>query len=114
MSSSNNPSSWSARLHVMWLALWRRILHLWVRSSVLPKELDEFEVDPDRPVFFVLDHYRLSSLLITDQTCRDLDWPRPVAPFTATGATLTRYWCPSRRDPGFFPRRLETRYPTQH
>lgn len=111
MSSSNNPSSWSARLHVMWLALWRRILHLWVRSSVLPKELDELEVDPDRPVFFVLDHYRLSSLLITDQTCRDLDWPRPVAPFTATGANLTRSWCSSRRDTGFFSRRRKSRYP---
>src|SRR5690625_4118289 len=111
MPSSNNPSSWSARLHVMSLDLCRRLLHLCVRPSVLPTELDEFEVDPDRPVFCVLSHYRVSSLLITAQTCRDLDWPRPVAPFTATGANLTRSWCASRRDTGFFSRRRKSRYP---
>src|SRR5690625_1987706 len=111
MSSSNNPSSCSARLHVMWLTFCRRDLNPSTRPSVWPSGLDELEVDPDRPVFLVRDHHRLSSLLITDQTCRDLDWPRPAAPFTARGANLTRSWCSSRRDTGVFSRRRKSRYP---
>ena len=69
-----------ARIYRVWLSLLRRILHWWVRSTVVPEDLSELGIDPERPVFYVLDTYALTSLLIVEQICIRLGWPLPSAP----------------------------------
>ncbi|MEN1728266.1 MAG: glycerol-3-phosphate 1-O-acyltransferase PlsB [Pseudomonadota bacterium] len=106
---AQSQTNWIKRLQLLWLGLLRRILHWWVRSNVLPEHLDELGVDPKRPVFFVLDTYALSSLLILDQICRDLEWPQPALPMQQGGLDLPRSFGANRRYRGLFFRRLEKR-----
>jgi len=99
----------TARLYGAWLNLLRRILHWWVRSTVLPEDLSELGIDPDRPVYYVLDTYALSSLLIVEQVCRKLGWPRPAEAFRVGDGMLPRSYSASRRYGGFIIRRLKRR-----
>ena len=85
------------RLHALWLGVLRRILHWWVRSTVLPEHLDELGLDPDRPVFYVLDTYALSSLLTSRKSVRALAWPRPSRSLEGPGWILPRAYGASRR-----------------
>ncbi len=98
-----------SRLKALWFGLLSRLLHLWVRSTVLPEQLDELGLDPDKPVFYVLDTYALSSLLIVDRICRDLGWARPTLPFVLGDDELPRAFASSRRYSGLFIRRPKRR-----
>ena len=97
------------RLYSAWLALLRRLLHLWVRSTIVPEDLAELGIDPDQPTFYVLDTYALTSLLIADQICRNQGWHRPVRPFQTGKITLNRSYGTHRRYRGLFIRSLERR-----
>jgi glycerol-3-phosphate O-acyltransferase len=100
------------RCHAAWLGLLRWLLNLWVRSIVLPEDLAELEVNPNRPVFYVLDTYALTSLLILDQICLDLKWPRPGQTLTLSRDTLHRSYGANKRFTGLFIRRpLKRRHP---
>jgi glycerol-3-phosphate O-acyltransferase len=101
------------RLQLTWLGLLRRILHWWVRSTILPENLNELGVDPERPVFYVLDTYALTSLLIVDQICKDLEWPRPIEALKTGGVELPSAYGASRRYNGLFIRRPEKRRHSQ-
>ena len=107
---SSAPSlSLIRRAQLLWLGLLRRVLHWWVRSNILPEDLDDLGIDPERPVFYVLDTYALSSLLIVDQVCKDLEWPRPFQPLKGQGIDLPRSFGANRRYRGLFIRRPEKR-----
>lgn len=99
----------TARLYGAWLTLLRRILHWWVRSTVLPEDLSELGIDTERPVFYVLDTYALSSVLILEEVCRNLGWPRAAEPFRVGDGTLPRSYSASRRYGGFIIRRPHRR-----
>lgn len=107
--SSAPPSSLIDRARLVWLGLLRRVLHWWVRSNILPENLDELGIDPGKPVFYMLDTYALSSLLIVDQVCLDLEWPRPVSHIEGQGIDLPRSYGVNRRYRGLFIRRPEKR-----
>jgi len=92
-----------------WLAFWRQVLNLWVRTTLLPENLDEYGLDDGRPVFYVLDIYAFTSLLILDQICRDRNWPSPSAEFVHGKLDLPRTHGASRRYHGLFVRRPEKR-----
>ena len=109
MQRTSPPIGLTARLYGAWLNLLRRILHWWVRSTVLPEDLSELDIDPDRPVFYVLDTYALSSLLIVEQVCRKLGWPRPAEAFRVGDGMLPRSYSASRRYGGFIIRRPRRR-----
>src|SRR5690554_2249219 len=109
MSNLVPPIGPVARVHRAWLSLLRRILHWWVRSTVLPEDLSELGIDPERPVFYVLDTYALSSLLIVEQICIRLGWPLPSGPFVLDDARLPRSYSASRRYGGFIIRRPQRR-----
>lgn len=109
MQRTSPPIGLSARLYGAWLNLLRHILHWWVRTTVLPEDLAELEIDPDRPVFFVLDTYALTSLLIVDEVCRKLGWPRPGEAFRLGDNVLPRSYGASRRYGGFIIRRPQRR-----
>lgn len=96
-------------LYSAWLTLLRRLLHWWVRSTVLPEDPAELEVDPDRPVFFMVDTYALSTILIVEQICIEWGWHRPLAPFVVGGARLPRSFGASRRYGGLIFRRPHKR-----
>ena len=97
------------RLYLGWLGLMRWLLHWWVRSTVLPEDLSDLELDLDRPVFYVLDNYAFTSLLILDEVCRKLKWQRPTDALEIEDQALPRRYAASRRYRGLFIRRPETR-----
>jgi glycerol-3-phosphate O-acyltransferase len=97
------------RARLLWLGLLRRVLNSWVRSNILPENLDDLEIDPKRPVFYVLDTNALSSLLIVDQVCLDLEWPRPTRRLRCQGIDLPRSHGANRRYRGLFIRRPDKR-----
>jgi glycerol-3-phosphate O-acyltransferase len=96
-------------LYGAWLTLLRRVLHWWVRSTVLPEDLAELELDRDRPVFYMVDTYALSTILIVEQICIRRGWPRPLAPFEVGKARLSRSFGASRRYGGLLLRRPQKR-----
>ncbi len=96
-------------LYGAWLALLRQILHWWVRSTVLPEDLGELELDPDRPVFYMVDSYALSTALIVEQICIKRGWHRPLAAFKVGDTQLPRSFGASRRSNGLIFRRPEKR-----
>ncbi len=88
-----------------WRALWRRILHGWVRATVLPEDVDELDLDDGKPTFYILDTYALTSLLITEQICIDRGWPRLDREFQHDAVDLSRSYGASRRHKGLLVRR---------
>lgn len=91
-------------IHAAWLSVLRRLLHLWVRVRVVPEDLAELELDPDRPTFYVLDSNALTSLLIADQLCRAQAWHRPTRGFRADDIYLPRSFGADRRYQGLLVR----------
>lgn len=89
-----------------WRRMLRRILHLWVRTTCVPEDPGELELDPDRPVFYILETYALSSLLILGEICRQRRWPAPDEDFHAGELVLPRRYGALRRYGGVFFRRL--------
>jgi glycerol-3-phosphate O-acyltransferase len=69
-----------ASLHLRWLMLLQNILHWWVRSRSLPDPMSDLHLDPAKPVCYAIDTYALTSILILDRACRDLNLPRPLLP----------------------------------
>jgi glycerol-3-phosphate O-acyltransferase len=95
-------------LHALWLrwvALWRRVLSLWVRATVLPEDLDQWRLERDPGVFYVLDTYAFTSLLILERICRERGWPSPSDTFTRGELDLPRRHGANRRYRGLFVRR---------
>ncbi len=97
------------RAYLAWAGLIRRVLHWWVRSTVLPEDLDELELDPERPVFYVLDNFAFTSMLILDEVCRKLEWQRPTEALELENRRFSRRYGASRRYQGLFIRRPEKR-----
>jgi len=109
MPKSRPSTRLTARVYRVWLTLLRRILHWWVRSTVLPEDLSELGIDDQRPVFYVLDTYALSSLLILEQICIRLGWPLPADAFEVGDGMLPRSYSASRRYRGLIIRRPQRR-----
>jgi glycerol-3-phosphate O-acyltransferase len=65
------------------LALLRRLLYAWVRTTVLPGKPAEFGLDPARPVCYVLDGRHLTNLLVLLEETRRAGLPRPRAALAA-------------------------------
>jgi glycerol-3-phosphate O-acyltransferase len=97
------------RLYLGWISLIRRVLHLWVRSTVIPEDLDDLKLDPERPIFYVLDNYAFTSLLILDEVCRKLDWQRPTNALEIGDMSFSRRYGANRRSRGLLIRRPEKR-----
>lgn len=96
-------------IQIAWLNVLRVVLHWWVRATVLPEDLAELNLDPDQPVFYMLDHYALTSLLIAEQISRQNGWPGLIRPFVHDQVELPRSYGASRRYGGMFFRRLKKR-----
>lgn len=89
-----------------WRRLLQRILHIWVRTTCVPEDAAELELDPQRPVFYLFETYALTSLLVLSEICRRREWPGPDRDFTAGDLALPRSYGALRRYGGIFFRRL--------
>ena len=62
------------------LPLARRVLYLWVRTTVFPENPQELGLDPDKPVCYVLQDHHLSNLLVLFEESQRSGLPSAVAP----------------------------------
>ncbi len=85
----------------------RHILHLWIKTTCVPVSASDWGIDPKQPVFYVLDTYAYSSLLILDDILAKAGLPLASAPFEAQDVTLSRSFGANRRYQGLFYRTLK-------
>jgi len=104
MSSRVPKPGFLASIKLRWYLLLQRMLHWWVRSRVLPEPVSELEIDAEKPVCYAIDSYSLSSLLILDRCCRDLNLPRPLLPLGLMQGSEPRAYCALRRKRGLIIR----------
>ncbi len=82
----------------------RRVLHLWVDSTTIPEDLNEWGIDDKAPIFYVLDVYALSSVLIVDEVLAKRGLKLASDPFSAAGAHRPRSFGANRRYRGVLVR----------
>jgi glycerol-3-phosphate O-acyltransferase len=56
----------------------RKILYLWVRSEALPNTAAQVQLDPDKPVIYVMHARAWSCLLVLEHECQRLGLPSPL------------------------------------
>lgn len=92
-----------------WRDLLRTVMHWWIRTQTVPEALSDIELDPAKPVCYVLESYALTNLLILEQICRQQGWPPPTGDFAAEGLEWPRSYGAMRRYGGILLRRLRKR-----
>jgi len=97
------------RLRLYWQLLLRAVLHLWVRSKVLPDPVVDAGLKLDMPTCYILDSYSLSSLLILDKACEKHGLSRPLFPLENGQRVGGRSWAALRQLKGFLLRRYTKR-----
>jgi len=60
-----------------WLA--RKLLFFWTRASVLPEDIRELGIDPEKPILYVLEEESPANLIVLDNYTREHNLPRPIA-----------------------------------
>jgi glycerol-3-phosphate O-acyltransferase len=63
----------------LFILIARKLLYIWVRPQVLPENLADLELDPNKPVCYVLQTRFLSNLLVLETETRKLDLARPLS-----------------------------------
>jgi len=109
MPTDNSKIGLFTRLKLLWFQLLRSILHLWVKARILPEPFEDLELDRDKPICWVIDSYELTTLLILDRTCEELDLPRPLWPLRLPSGDEPRSYLALRRKKGLIIRRTEVR-----
>ena len=62
------------------LLLARKFLYLFVRTTILPEDLKSLQIDPDKPVCYVMQTRFLSNLLVLETETRKSGLPRALKP----------------------------------
>src|SRR5690554_3723482 len=68
----------------------RKLLFLWVRTEVVGGSAKELELDPTKPVVYVLQHSALSSRLVLEQECIRANLPSSQQPLQIGAEHLRR------------------------
>jgi glycerol-3-phosphate O-acyltransferase len=79
-SIQSKPYPMSRWLSALFTALARKLLFLFVRTHVIPEDLSQLRIDPDKPVCYVLQTRFFSNLLVLDQETRRAGLPRALKP----------------------------------
>lgn len=62
-------------LSTLLFSLCRKMMFLWVRTEVKGAEQENLELDPDKPVVYVLEYSSLSARLVLEDACiRSIIW----------------------------------------
>jgi glycerol-3-phosphate O-acyltransferase len=109
MSALSPKIGFFTRLKLLWFQLLRSILHLWVKARILPEPFSDLELDRDKPICYVIDSYELTTLLILDKACEELQLPRPLWPLSMESGIEPRSYLALRRKKGLIIRRTEVR-----
>ncbi len=109
MSTPPTKMGFFASVRLRWYQLLASVLHIWVRARVLPDPLSDLDIDPDRPVCYMLDTYALSSVLILDRCCQDRGLPRPLLPLELDDGSEKRAYAVLKRKDGIIIRRTRPR-----
>ena len=67
----------------------RTLLYLWAKVEVVPTSAEQLNLDPDKPVIYVLEHRSWSTLLILEHECAMLGL---VSPLSRLPRPELRYW----------------------
>jgi glycerol-3-phosphate O-acyltransferase len=59
--------------------VFRKLLYLWVRTEVLPANIESIDINPDLPVIYVLETRAWSNLLVLEDECDRLHLPSPLS-----------------------------------
>ncbi|MFD2229186.1 glycerol-3-phosphate 1-O-acyltransferase PlsB [Alkalimarinus sediminis] len=68
----------------------RKILFFWVKTEVVGNEKDFLQLDPDKPVCYVLQYSSFSSRLVLEQECLAAGLPSSQAPLPIGGKGIRR------------------------
>jgi len=109
MSTETPKIGFIASVRLRWYLLLRAVLHWWVKARSLPLLFEDLEIDPQKPVCYVIDSYALSSLLILDKSCEERKLPRPLWPMPVQQGFEPRAYLALRRKKGLIIRRTTPR-----
>ena len=85
-----------------WIKILRWPLRLFVKSKLVPKDpCNELDIDPNKPIVYVLKNESVSDLLALERVCHSLLLPAPTEKITINGTDLPRYFCVQGRKPLF-------------
>ncbi len=70
--------------------LCRKILFLWVRTEIKGSEKEHLELDPDKPVVYVLQYSSLSARLVLEQACLRSELPSAQSKLVIGEDTIRR------------------------
>ncbi len=85
--------------------LLRKLLYLWVRSTVLGADREQLGLDPDKPVCYVLQYSSLSSRLVLEEEVRRADLPSSHEPMPVHKGLRRSFFFLYQRQRRFFQRR---------
>jgi glycerol-3-phosphate O-acyltransferase len=88
----------AVKLADWFLRLARRLLYLWVRTSVFPAKMQELPLDPMKPVCYVLQDRHFSNLLVLFEESRRAGLPRAEASLDSGGQRQPRSFFFLNRD----------------
>lgn len=109
MSTDLPQAGFFKRLSLRWFLLLRAILHFWIKATVLPKRFEDLEIDLQKPICYVIDSYALTTLLILDRCCEELNLPRPLWPMQTLAGVEPRSYLALRRQKGLIIRKTTVR-----
>jgi glycerol-3-phosphate O-acyltransferase len=98
-----------AFIKLRFLGMLEWVLHLWVRTRNLPDPLSDLGIKAEHPVCYAVDIYALSTMLILDNSCRNVGLPRPFTPLALHSGQLARSYCALQRREGLLIQRKSTR-----
>ena len=87
------------------LSLFRKILFLWVRTDVSGNTVEALELDPDKPVCYVLQYSSLSSRLVLEQEVIRAGLPGAADALPVKNGPSHSFFFLYRRSGGLFRRR---------
>ncbi len=90
------------------LSLFRKILFLWVRTDVSGNSVEALELDPDKPVCYVLQYSSLSSRLVLEQEVIRAGLPGVASSLPVKNGPSHSFFFLYRRTGGLFRRRPTT------
>ena len=85
------------------LTLQRKLLSAWVKTTVLPGDIDTLGLSP--PLFYILETRSLSNLLVLEQQCIELGLPRPTQALQYGSLQLPRAASTLRQRPSLWQRK---------
>ncbi len=56
----------------------RKILYLWLKTEIIPKKIEQLDINPDLPIIYVLETRSWTNLLVLEEQCNRLGIQAPL------------------------------------